>query len=202
VKLYYCDVLSPRKACAVAKFLKLPVDYTYVNLAKGEQRTADYLALNPSGKVPTLVDGERVVTEADAIICYLSDKAGAELWPHERRQQLDIIAWFSWNAQHFTRATGILYFEYIIKPRFGIGAPDPAAVSQAVAEFRRYGKVLDDHLAGRKWLVADTLTVADFSVAVALPYAEQAKMPLDDFPEMRRWHGQLNALDGWREPFP
>jgi glutathione S-transferase len=169
MRLYYSDVLSPRKPCAVVKYLKLPIDYVYIDLAKGEQRTPDYLALNPSGKVPTLVDGDRVVVEADAIICYLSDKAGADLWPREQRQQLDIIAWFSWNAQHFTRATGSLYFEYIIKERFGIGAPTPASVSQATAEFRRYGKVLDDHLKGRKWLVADKLSVADFSVAVSLP---------------------------------
>jgi glutathione S-transferase len=51
-------------------------------------------------------------------------------------------------------------------------------------------------------LVADKLTVADFSVAVSLPYAEKAQIPLDEFPEMRRWHEQLSALDGWREPFP
>jgi glutathione S-transferase len=202
VKLYYCDVLSPRKVCAVAKYLKLPLDYVHIDLSKGEQRKPDYLALNPSGKVPTLVDGERIVVEADAIICYLSSKAGVGLWPNDQREQLDIIAWFSWNAQHFTRATGSLYFENIIRARFGIGAPDPAAVSKALTEFRRYGKVLDDHLKGRKWLVGNSLTVADFSVAGSLPYAEKAQIPLDEFSEMRRWHDQLNALDGWREPFP
>jgi len=202
VKLYYFDVLSPRKACAVAKYLELPLDYVRVDLTKGEQRTPDYLALNPSGKVPTLVDGEDVIREADALICYLSDKAAADLWPHDSRRQTDVISWFSWNAQHFTRATGSLYFENIIKPRFGIGAPTPAAVDQATADFRRYATVLDGHLKGRKWLVGDGLTVADFSVAVTLPYAAQAKIPIDEFPEVRRWHDQLNALDAWREPFP
>jgi glutathione S-transferase len=62
--------------------------------------------------------------------------------------------------------------------------------------------VLDGHLKGRKWLVGDGLTVADFSVAVTLPYAEKAKIPINDFPEVRRWHDQLNAFDAWREPFP
>lgn len=202
MKLYYFDVLSPRKACVVAKYLKLPIDYVIVDLTKGEQRTPGYLALNPSAKVPILVDGEEIIREADAIICYLSDKASAGLWPHDSRRQIDILGWFSWNAQHFTRATGGLYFENIIKPRFGIGAPTPAAVDQAIGDFRRYAAVLDGHLKGRKWLVGDGLTVADFSVAVTLPYAEKAKIPIDEFPEIRRWHDQLNEFDAWREPFP
>lgn len=202
MKLYYFDVLSPRKACAVAKYLKLPIEYVTVDLTKGEQRAPDYLALNPSAKVPTLVDGAEVIREADAIICYLSEKAAAGLWPHDVRRQIDITSWFSWNAQHFTRATGSLYFENIIKPRFGIGTPTPAAVDQATADFRRYAAVLDGHLKGRKWLVGDGLTVADFSVAVTLPYAEKAKIPIDDFPEVRRWHDQLNEFEAWREPFP
>ncbi|MFI5034521.1 MAG: glutathione S-transferase family protein [Reyranellales bacterium] len=202
MKLYYFDVLSPRKACAVAKYLKLPIEYITVDLTKGEQRAPGYLALNPSAKVPTLVDGAEIIREADAIICYMSDKASAGLWPHDPRRQIDVTSWFSWNAQHFTRATGSLYFENIIKPRFGIGAPSPAAVDQAIADFRRYAAVLDGHLKGRKWLVGDGLTVADFSVAVTLPYAQKAKIPIDDFPEVRRWHDQLNAFDAWREPFP
>jgi glutathione S-transferase len=202
VKLYYFDVLSPRKACAVAKYLKLPIEYVTVDLTKGEQRSAAYMALNPSAKVPTLVDGNEVIREADAIICYMSDKAAAGLWPHDPRRQIDITSWFSWNAQHFTRATGSLYFENVIKPRFGIGAPTPAAVDQALTEFRRYATVLNGHLKGRKWLVGDGLTVADFSVAVTLPYAAKAKIPVNEFPEVRRWHDQLNMFDAWREPFP
>lgn len=202
MRLYYFDVLSPRKACAVAKYLKLPMEYITVDLTKGEQRSPGYLTLNPSAKVPTLVDGEEIIREADAIICYLSEKASADLWPHDARRQIDVMSWFSWNAQHFTRATGSLYFENIIKPRFGIGMPVAANVDQALTEFRRYATVLNDHLKGREWLVGDSLTVADFSVAVTLPYAEKARIPIDEFPEVRRWHDQLNAFEAWRQPFP
>ena len=202
MKLYYCDVLAPRKVCAALKILKLPVDYIYVDLGTGEHRKPPYLAINPNGKVPTLVDGERIVTEADSILCYLSDKVGANLWPRDASQQFDVIAWFSWNSQHFQSATGTLYLEYIIKERYNIGDPDPVAVKQATSEFRRYGKVLDNHLKGRTWLVGDKLSAADISVAVTLPYAAKAQMPLDEFPEMHRWHDQLCALEGWLDPFP
>src|SRR5262249_46236256 len=84
------------------------------------------------------------------------------------------MLWLSWNAHHFTRYGGQLYFQHIIKPRFGIGEPDPKVVEEATGFFKQYAQVLNDHLAGRKYLLGDTLTIADFSVAVTLPYAETA----------------------------
>jgi glutathione S-transferase len=50
--------------------------------------------------------------------------------------------------------------------------------------------------------VGDGLTVADFSVAMTLPYAEEAQLPLNEFANIRRWHDRLNEIEGWREPFP
>src|SRR5262249_42814404 len=163
MKLYYCDVLSPRKACAVAKYLKSPVEYVYVDLKNLEQQKPGYLAINPSGKVPTLVDGDRVVGEADAIMCYLSQRAGADLWPREVDRQIDVIQWLSWNAQHFTLHGGALYFEYIIKPWFGIGPLDSKLAENNIAGWRRFAAVLNTHLKGRRWVVGDGMTVADFS---------------------------------------
>ena len=198
--LYYCDILSARKACAAARYLQSPVKYIYVDLARGEQQAPGYLAINPNGKVPTLVQEDRILWEADAIMCLLAQQAGSDLWPQDQRQ-IDVIRWFSWTAQHFGRHGGALYFEHIIKPRFSLGAPDAAAVNEALAGFRRFAAVLDAHLAQRRWLVGEGLTVADFAVAVTLPYAQQAQLPLDEFAHVRRWHDQLNELEAWREPF-
>ncbi|HEY5336785.1 MAG TPA: glutathione S-transferase family protein [Rhizomicrobium sp.] len=201
MKLYYSDVLAPRKTCAVAKYLNAPVEFIYLDMAKGEHKTPAYLAINPNGKVPALVDGARIVWEADAIMCDLARRAHSDLWPQDERQ-VDVIRWLSWNAQHFNPSAGALYFEYIIRARFNIGPPDEAEVKKAVDSVRILSRLVDNHLRGRKWLVGDGLTIADFSLAVTLPYAQQAHIPLDEFPEMRRWHDQLNALDAWRDPFP
>jgi glutathione S-transferase len=201
MKLYYFDTLAPRRVCAVAKYLGAPVEYTYVDLHKGEHKSPDYLAINPNRKVPALVDGARKLWEADAIICHLAQRAGSDLWPQDDRQ-IDVVRWLSWNSQHLYRHGGALYFEHIVKQRFGLGEPDPAAVTAARGNFRAYADVLEQHLYGRKWLVDDTLTVADFSVAATLPYAERASMPLDEFPGVRRWHDQLNEISAWRDPFP
>ena len=201
LKLYYSDILSARRACAVARYLSAPVEYIYLDLVKGDQKKPDYLAINPNGKVPTLVKGNRITWESDAVICQLSDDTGADLWPHDARQ-IEITRWFSWNAQHFTRAGGSLYFENIVKKRFGIGAPDPAVVDEALGQFRRYARVLNDHLAGRTWVVGESITVADLSVAMALPYARDAQLPMNEFPDVCRWYDQIDAIEVWRNPFP
>ncbi len=202
MKLYYSDVLMPRKACAVAKYLNAPLDYVYLQLGKGEHKTPDYLALNPNGKVPTLVDGDHTLWEADAIIMALAMRMNSDLWPKDARGQVEVQRWLSWNARHFTPPCGALYFEYVIRPRFNLGPADAAQVETSQAEFRAAAPVLDNHLAKRDWLVGDAPTIADFSTAVALPYADKAPMPLEEFPAIRRWHDRLSQFEAWRDPFP
>lgn len=202
MQLYYCDTLSPQKACAVARHLGSPVEFVRVDLGKGEHRTPAFEAMNPNAKVPVLKDGEEVVTEANAIMCYLADKAGSPLWPRDTASQIQVIRWFTWDAAHFTRHAGQLYFEYVIKPRFGIPAAEQAALDEATQEFRRFAAILDNHLRGRNALVGEDLTVADFAVAVTLSHAERAKIPVSEFPEVTRWYGRLAALDAWQNPFP
>ena len=201
MKLYWFDTVNPRKACAVAKYLQTPIDYVHVDLGRGEHKRPEYLALNPNGKVPTLVDGARTIWEADAIMCHLAARADSDLWPQDDRQ-IEVIRWLSWDLAHFYKSGGTLYFEHVIKPRFGLGDTNPAAVRQVIAEWRRFAAILDSHLRDRRWLVGDDVTVADLAVAAMLPYAERARIPLDEFPAVRRWHDRLNGLDAWREPFP
>ena len=201
MKLYYAETLSPRKACAAAKYLGAPVEFVHVDLGKGQHRTAEYLAINPNGKVPALTDGNTRLWESDAIMVYLARTARSDLWPADDLQ-IEVMRWLSWSSEHFTRHAGALYFEHIVKPAFLKAAPDLKVVEEETGFFMQFAQVLNDHLRGRTYLVGDALTVADFSVAVTLPYAEAARIPLGQFPEIERWHGRLNELPAWREPFP
>jgi len=202
MQLYYAETLAPRKACAVARYLGMQIEYTYLDPGKGEHLKPAYLTLNPNGKVPCLTDGQTSIWEADAIICHLAQRAQSPLWPEEPERQTDVLRWLSWNSQHFYRHGGSLYFEHLIKPAIGLGAPDSAKVAEAQGWFRKHAAVLDRHLADRTWLLGDQMSIADFSVAVTLPYADRAAMPLDEFPNVVRWHDQLNELEAWRNPFP
>jgi glutathione S-transferase len=201
MKLYYFDVLNPRKVCALARHLALPVEFVHVNLGKGEHKTPAFLAMNPNAKVPVLVDGNITLWESNAILCYLARKAGSDLWPADERQ-FEVLRWLMWDATEFAPQAGTLYFEHVIKSRFGMGGPDPAEVQKATQGFLRFAAVLEAHLRGHRYLAGETLSVADFAVAITLPYAQQAQLPLQDFPEIRRWHAQMNVLPAWREPFP
>jgi glutathione S-transferase len=201
MKLYYFETLNPRKACAVARYLSSPVEFVRVDLGKGEHKKPEFLAINPNGKVPALVDGDRRLWEANAIMAHLARAADSDLWPRDDRQ-IELTRWLSWNADHFTRHAGTLYFQHIIKPALLRAEPDPKAVEEAIGFLRPFAHVLNDHLRGRKYLLGDTLTIADFAVGVTLPYAEKAKIPVAEFPEIERWHARLNELPAWRQPFP
>lgn len=202
MKLYYFETINGQKACAVAKYLNLPVEFVRIDLAKGEQKTPQYLAINPNGKVPALEDGDTRLWESNAIMCYLARKAKSDLWPANPEKQIDVLKWLSWNSEHFTKHAGTLYFEYLIKPKFGLGETDVAAAKEAIGFVKQFGAVLDDHLAGRTFLLGDHLTVADFAVAVTLPYASKIRLPLDGFRNIERWHALMNEWPAWREPFP
>ena len=201
MKLYFFETPNPRKPCAVARHLGSPVEFVRVDLTKGENKRPEFLAINPNGKVPALEDGAARIWESTAIMCYLAEKAGSRLWPDDARR-IDIIRWFSWDTAHLSRHAGTLYFENFVKPKFGLGDPDPALIEEATGYFRQFAGVLNDHLDGRDHLVGDDLTLADFAVSGFLAHAEEVRLPLDGFPEIRRWLARLGELPAWREPFP
>lgn len=202
MKLYFADTMSPRKACAAARYLEAPVTFVPVDLGKGEHKRPEFLAINPNGKVPAFVDGEFRLWEANAIMAYLARKAGSDFLPTDDARLIEVMRWLSWDADHFSSLAGTLYFEHVIKPAFGIGPPDATVVAETTARLRPFAAVLDDHLSGRAWLVGGAPTLADFAVAATLPWAEEARIPLGDYPAVVRWHDRLNAIDAWRQPYP
>ena len=201
MRLYYFETSNPRKACAVARHLALDVEYVRVDLDKLENRDPAYLAVNPNGKVPTLVDGDLILWESDVIMCHMARSVGSDLFPEDDRA-LMIMNWLFWNATQFGRYASVFYSEVAIKTRFNLGPPDAAKVDAAVRPFRRFARVLDRHLSGRDYVVGSSVTVADFALASTLPDAEAARMPLREFDEIRRWHDGLMRLPAWSDPFP
>lgn len=200
MKLYYCDTLNPRKVCALARYLDLPIDFVHIDLKSGEHRRPEFLALNPNGKLPVLQDGDKILWESDAIMCHLAGLAKSDLWPQDERQ-IEVLRWLFWDANHFSRHGGMLYFENLVKPSLGIGTPDEAVVAQAATFFRNFAAVLDGHLKGRDFVVGNRLSVADFALAACLAYGEGAKLPLAPFKEIERWYAGIAALPAWQAPY-
>lgn len=201
MKLYYAETANCYKTCAVAKYLESPVEFVPVNLAELEHKQPEFLAKNPNGKVPVLDKDDDPLWESFAIMCHLAREAKSDLWPNDQRQ-IEILRWISWDFDCFLPTAGVYYYENIIKPHFNIGTPDSEALSKTEPQFKKHAELLNSHLKGRNYLVGDSLTLADFSLAVMLPYAEAAQIPINDFPEIERWHDNLMQVPAWRSPFP
>ena len=196
---------SPRVwvARAVAAQLGIPLEIELVDLTKGEQRAPEYLAINPTGRVPTRVDGDLKLWETTAIIQYLAGQKPNALWPDDLRMRADIMRWQSWTLSHWEAASCVpIVFERLVKPLLGAGPPDEAAVSRALENFRRDAKVLDTHLGRQPYLVGNALTLADFSVAGPLVYAEPAGMPLADYPTLHDWFARVTSMPCWKDTAP
>lgn len=202
MQLYYSDTMMPQKVCAVARHLGSPVSFVPVDLGAGGHRTPAFRAMNPNGKVPVLVDSERVIWESDAIMMHLALRAGSSLWPSDGDRQVEVMRWLSWAAHEFNPKAGALYFEHVIRPKFGLGPVDAEAEAAAIKACRRMLALLDAHLQERDYLTGPDLTIADFSVAATLPWADEARIPVNDFPAVSRWNGRLMQLEAWREAFP
>jgi glutathione S-transferase len=103
------------KVRAVAAHLGIALDDQLVDLSRGEQRAPDYLALNPTGRTPTLVDGDFVLWESNAIMQYLASGKPNALWPDDARARADIARWQSWQLAHWSaEACRPLVFERIV----------------------------------------------------------------------------------------
>ena len=191
------------KVRALASYLKIPLEFELVDLIKGASHTPAYLALNPTGRTPTLVDGDVTLWESNAILQYLAGKSANALWPNDPRARADIARWQFWQLAHWgAEACQPLTFQRLVKKILNLGPPDEAAVAKGTEAFHKEAKMLDAHLARQKYLVGDALTLADFAVAAPLLYAQQAEMPLGDYGNLRAWFERVTALPCWRETAP
>jgi glutathione S-transferase len=191
------------KVRALAAHLKLPLELELVDLGKGAQRAPSYLAINPTGRTPTLIDGDFTLWESNAILQYLAGKAGPSLYPNDARIRADISRWQFWQIAHWSgEVFAPLLFQRLVKKFLNLGAPDEAVVNKALEALDKEAGVLDAHLAGSKYVVGEQLTVADFAVSAPMFYAEQAGIPLAPYANVRAWFGRVAALPCWRDTAP
>ncbi len=199
MRLYFHPAsYNSRRALVVAHAVGVPVELVLVDLFTGEQRSPAYLALNPNGLVPTLVDGDVVLWESTAVAHYLAEKAGSVLVGRTAAERADILRWEAWGLAHLARATDIFLFENLIKGAFGLGAPDPTALAAAADQFHKWAAVLEAHLEGRSWLAGDGVTLADLSLATIIFSADATGVPWKGYPNIVRWYGSVTDLPAWK----
>jgi glutathione S-transferase len=203
MKLYYFPP-SPntRKVHAVAIHLQLPIDLRLVDLQKGEQHHPEFVQLNPTGRTPVLQDDDFILWESTAIMQYLASQVPNSLWSEDPQIRADIMRWQSWQLAHWYLVCQPLQFENFVKSLLQLGEPDLQVVQQATDRFHKEASVLNNHLANREYLVSNTLTLADFSVASDLTYAIPARFPLENYQHIQAWYARIEQLPAWKQTAP
>jgi glutathione S-transferase len=203
MRIYWIKAQAPRRVLALAKHLAIEAEFVEIDLMAGGLKTTRYAALNPNMKAPTMVDGDRVLWEASAIMAYLCIKAKSDMWPtHDPAEQVEVLRWLSWNDCHWQPSVGPFYFEHIVKATFGMAPPNRESLKSKVPDLVRFAQVLDAHLARRTHVACDRLTIADFQLASMASYWRESEMPLEQFPNIVRWIDDLMQIPAWADPWP
>ena len=196
----YAIVGSPnsRKVLAVINHLGIDVDINYLDLFAGDNHKAQYTALNPNAMVPTLVDGDLKLWESNAINQYLADKSqNNSLFPNDLTIRTDIVRWQCWELAHFNLAFGTLAFEAIAKSSFMNKTGDQAVIDWSKGQLSQFASVLNNHLAGRYYMVGDSITLADYSMIHVEFFKEAVPFDWSPFPHLNDYFDRMRQSPSW-----
>ncbi|MDE8653524.1 glutathione S-transferase family protein [Novosphingobium album (ex Liu et al. 2023)] len=192
LRLFYFPTLNGHKVAIALEEMGLDYAVEIVNILDGGQARPEFLAINPNGRIPALVDGDVAVFESAAILQYLGRKTG-RFYPADEAARTRIDSWLFWQMAGLGPMSGQVnwFTRAAAKP-----GRDPAETDLALARFRRETErlfgVLEAGLAGRTYLCGD-YSIADMCI---WPWIE--KYPdngggLDAHPHIAAWHARVAA---------
>jgi glutathione S-transferase len=198
----YTNPFSPngRRALIAAYEVGVQPEIVNVDFSKGEHKNPEYLAKNPNGKVPTLVDDDGfVLWESVAIVQYLAWKHPEKgLVVNDVRQRAEVVRWTAWNASHLEAAVYGVAIEKMIKPMFG-GQPDQARIDACTKDWERFAPVLNAQLEGKKWVTGYTFTTADICVGTTVEFATKAGFDLSRYTHIKEWLERVTSREAWKK---
>jgi glutathione S-transferase len=169
----------------------------YVDFFNGAARSPEYLALNVMGEVPYFVDGNIKLSQSGVIQHYAVEHSG-KLGGSTQADQREILRWVLWDNQKMSGQAGPTRFLNNFLPE----SKRPAEViAFNMGRLKAALKVLDTALAGRDWLVGDSVTIADTACCGYLFYPEPFGFTRADWPNIDRWLGNIEQLPNWKHPY-
>ncbi|EXJ61121.1 hypothetical protein A1O7_05274 [Cladophialophora yegresii CBS 114405] len=203
----YCCLESGNcyKIRLLASLLDIHLDEVQVDLFTNAQKSPDFLAINPKGELPALVDGDKVFTDSSAIMVYLagtsrdrgSETLPSSYWSSDVVEQAQIVDWLAFAASDIhvglAKARAIMAFNW------------PAGASEeTLSEARRKGvaslQILDQRLRKEEWLALGRSTIADIAVYVYVALAPMGGVSLEPFPAVKAWLERVTKLPGYIGP--
>ena len=195
IHLYTAPTSNGWKPIIFLEEAGIKYDITSIDFAKKEQKAPEYLKLNPNGRIPTIIDRSNnnfVVFESGAILWYLAEKYNRFL-PKNSNDKSLTLQWLMFQMANIGPIMGqAMYFQRIAAK---LGEQHPFAIKRYVKESRRLMEILNTHLKGRQYLVADEYTVADIAT---YPWARAyywAKLSVDGLPHLNAWFDRIDARE-------
>jgi glutathione S-transferase len=180
----------------VLEELGLEYEHIALNPNLGETRTAEYLALNPSGKIPTLVDGDFVLTESIAINAYLASAHPGTLWPREPRAVAKLNQWTSWAVTELEPPVVAIFRE----GRRAAEQIDRTRIEGWKADVAKMlASVLEPHLARHAYVVPGAdFTLADLNLAALVGNVKSFNLLPSELGHVARWLERCLARPAWQ----
>jgi glutathione S-transferase len=190
MKLYGFGPTRSLRALWGLKELDADFEFVPVNLLAGEHRRPEFLRLNPAGKVPVLVDGDLVIPESAAIVFYLADKYPDKgLLPADLKERAQAYRWVMFAVTELEQPLWRITKHTALYPE---DKRLPADLALAKEEFIAMATVLDRHLEGRRFIVGNSVTVADCVTAYLMDWANELKL-IETFPQLRAYFERMYA---------
>ena len=193
IKLYGHEVSgNSYKARLMLSLLSLEYEWIKVDLLKAEQKSPEFLALNPFGQVPLLVDGEVQLADAQAILVYLARQYGSEQWlPLDALPMAQVIRWLSTAAGEVRQGPENARLYYLF------GAGTNINIERATQKSAFILNQLNQLLSLRTWLEFERPTIADVAVFPYIALARDGKIDLDLYPNVLAWIDRVKQLSGY-----
>jgi glutathione S-transferase len=156
-----------------------------------------YLAMNPNGRVPCIQDGDLVLYESNAIVCYLAEKYGAGgLWPDTIEDRAWSNLWMDWQQTTLSPAMVPAFWQLIRTPP---EARNQVAIEEGGAACATLYEQLDGCLDGKSYFVAERFTVADIPLGAMTYRWFGLDVPHPDVPNVRAWYERLCERPAYRQ---
>ena len=190
LKFYLSGAPNPTKVALFLEEAGLAYEPIPVDTRKGDQHKPEFLKINPNAKVPAIVDGDVTVFDSNAILSYLAEKTGKFLPPDTPVNRGQLLSWLMFVGTGVGPFSGqAVHFKHY--------APEPLPYAQTRYNYEamRHYTVLNDHLATRKYMVADTYSIVDMDVwgwARAVPFVLGAET-WAKLPNLKRLVDEIEA---------
>ncbi|HVV42335.1 MAG TPA: glutathione S-transferase [Nitrobacter sp.] len=179
--------------------LDLAYDRIDAGMQFGRNTEADYLAMNPNGRVPTLVDGDYVLWESNSIMRYLvlAYGQGSLLYPAEPRARASIDRWLDWTLSTLQPVDRPVFWGLVRTPP---EQRDMKALQRAADEAAVVYRILDAHLAGRRVMEGDQFSLADIALgAFTRRWLGVEGVAKPSLPHLERWFASLGTRRGFQQ---